>query len=181
MLNFPRKELILSLTLLVILSACAKKPEAPFHPSVKIAIEKKGDDKIFAVTFTCGLRNENDSTAFTNLEGIIAVKDNNSGAEVLTVPFKSPAILPFDTGTVQERIELTSDQVNPLLDLLDKQKKERKPDLVMDKEQKIEIKKCREILESGEEVEEFIEKQNIIIKKLNLEEKEIIELLRSKL
>ena len=159
MLNFLKKELILSLALLLALTACAKKPESPLSPSVKIGVEKKGEDKIFAVSFTCGIKNENDSTAFINIDGVIEVK-NNGGAIVLTVPFKLPAILPFETGVVQERIELTADQAAPLLDLLS-------------------IKK--EQLESGEEQgNRFIEDQNIVIKNLNLEKKDIIELLRSK-
>ncbi|HNX25551.1 MAG TPA: hypothetical protein PKG60_16000 [Spirochaetota bacterium] len=160
MLKFLKKELILSLALLLALTACARKPESPLSPSVKIGVEKKGEDKIFAVNFTCGLKNENDSTAFTNINGVIEVK-NNSSEILLTVPFKIPAILPFETGIVQERIELTADEASPLLDLL-----------AIKKEQ----------IESGEDQgNRFIEDRNIVIKKLDLEKKDIIELLRSKL
>lgn len=159
MINFLRKELIISLALLFALTACAKKPESPLSPSVKIGVEKKGEDKIFIVNFTCGLKNENDSTAFINAEGLIEVK--NSSTVVLTVPFKIPAILPFETGVVQQRVELSSDQVTPLLELLS-------------------IKK--EQLESGEEQgNRFIEDRNIVLKKLDLEKKDVIELLRSKI
>jgi hypothetical protein len=159
MINFLRKELILSLALLLALTACAKKPESPLSPSVKIGVEKKGEDQIFIVNFTCGLKNENDSTAFINTEGVIEVKNNST--VVLSVPFKIPAILPFETGVIQERVELNSDQVSPLLELLS-------------------IKK--EQFESGEEQgNRFIEDQNIVLKKLNLEKKDVIELLRSKL
>jgi len=160
MLKFLKKELILSLALLLALTACARKPESPLSPSVKIGVEKKGEDKIFAVNFTCGLKNENDCTAFTNINGVIEVK-NNSSEILLTVPFKIPAILPFETGIVQERIELTADEASPLLDLL-----------AIKKEQ----------IESGEDQgNRFIEDRNIVIKKLDLEKKDIIELLRSKL
>lgn len=160
MINFLKKELILSLALMLALTACAKKPESPLSPSVKIGVEKKGEDKIFIVNFTCGLKNENDGTAFINAEGVIEVK-NSSGTVVLSVPFRIPAILPFETGVIQERVELNSDQVSPLLELLS-------------------IKK--EQFESGEEQgNRFIEDQNIVLKKLNLEKKDIIELLRSKL
>ncbi len=159
MLNFLKKELILTLTLAVAFTACAKKPESPLSPSVKIGVEKKGTDKIFVVNFTCGLKNENDSTAFTGVDGTINVK-NNSGIVVLTVPFKVTAILPFETGIVQERIELTADQAAPLLSLL-----------AVKKEQ----------IESGEDQgTRFIEDQNIVITKLNMGNTDIIELLRSK-
>ena len=160
MLNFLRKKLVLPLALLLALTACAKKPESPLSPSVKIGVEKKGENKIFVVSFTCGLKNENDSTAFINVDGVVDVK-SSGGTTVLTVPFKIPAILPFETGVVQERVELNSDQVTPLLDLLS-------------------IK--REQLESGEEQgNRFIEDENIVIKKLSLEKKDIIELLRSRI
>lgn len=160
MLNFLRKKLVLPLSLLLFLTACAKKPESPLSPSVKIGIEKNGEDKIFALNFTCGIKNENDSTAFVNVDGVIEIK-NNGGTAVLTVPFKIPAILPFETGVVQERVDLTAEQADPLLELLS-------------------IKK--EQIESGEEQgNRFIEDQNIVLKKLDLEKKDIIELLRSKL
>jgi len=178
MLNFLKKVLTLSLALPVILTACAKKPETPLSPSVKIAMEKRGEDKIFAVTFTCSLMNENDSTALTNIDGIIAVKDNESGAAVLTVPVKMPVILPFKTMAVQERIELTADQINPLLDFIDKQ---QKPANNETGNSKVEIKKSKDLLESGGEVEEFFKKQNVLIEKLTMEEMDIIKLLRSKL
>ena len=160
MLNFPEKKPVIILALLLMLTSCAKIPESPLSPSVKINTEKKGEEKIFAVNFTCGLKNENDSTAFINTDGVIEIK-NNAGAAVLSIPFKTPLILPYETGVIQERIELNENQVTPLLDLL-----------VIKKEQ----------LDSGEESgNRFIEDSNISIKKLSLEKKDIIELLRSKL
>jgi len=160
MLNFVRKELIFSLAILISLTACAKIPESPLSPSVKIGVEKNGDNKIFAVNFTCGLKNENDSTAFTNINGVFEVK-NARNIIVLSVPFKSEVILPFETGIIQERVDLTSDQITPLLDLLS-------------------IKKDQ--LESGEEQgNRFIDDQSIVLKKINLDKTDIIELLRSKL
>lgn len=159
MLKIPEKALILSLTLLLTSSSCVKKPENPVSPSVKIGMEKKGDSSIFSVYFTCGLKNENDSTAFINVDGLIAIK-NNSGIPVLTVPFKTAVILPFETGVVQEKIELTPDQAAPLLDFLS-------------------IKKER--IESGEEPgNRIIDDRNVEMKKLDMEKKDIIELLRSK-
>ncbi len=160
MLKCLKKELILSLAILMGLSACAKIPEVPLSPSVKIAVEKKGNDNIFAVDFTCGLKNENGSTAFTDIIGLIEIK-NNTGITVLSVPFKSAAILPFETGIIQEKIELTADQAASLFDLLS-------------------IKK--EQVESGEDQgNRFIEDQNVVVKNLNMKKTDIIELLRSKL
>jgi len=160
MLNILKKELILSLIMLLGITSCAKKPDIPLSPSVKINIEKKGEEKIFTAYFTCGLKNENDSTAFTNVEGIIEIKNKNN-AVVLSIPFKVPAILPFETGIVQERIELKPEHITPLLDLFS-----------------INIDK----LDSGEEQgNRFIEEQYISIKKIKLEKKDIIELLRSKI
>jgi len=160
MIIFPKKELILMLSLFLTLTACAKRPEAPLSPSVKIAIEKKGDAKVFVVNFSCGLKNENDSMAFTGIDGIFVIK-NSSSSVVLTVPFKMDVILPFETAIIQEAIVLTPDQITPLLDLLS-------------------IKKDQ--LESGDEPgSRFIEDQNISINKLEMGKTDIIDLLRSKL
>jgi hypothetical protein len=160
MLNLLKKELFFLIALLMGLSACAKIPEAPLSPSVKIAVEKKNNDKIFAVNFTCGLKNENDSTAFTDVTGLIEIK-NNEGITVLSVPFKSAVILPFETGIIQERIELTSDQITPLFNLLSLKKEQ---------------------IESGEEQgNRFIEDNNVVMKRLEMNKTDIIELLRSKL
>ena len=160
MLNLLKKELMLSMALFMSLSACAKIPEAPLSPSVKINIEKKGEEKIFAVNFSCGLKNENDSTAFTDVSGLIEIK-NNAGITVLSVPFKSAAILPFETGIIQERIEMTSEQVAPLLELLSLKKEQ---------------------IESGEDQgNRFIEDQNVVMKRPYMKKTDIIKLLRSKL
>lgn len=160
MLKFPKKELVLSLSLFIALSACSKKPETPLSPSVKIGSEKKGDEKKYSVSFNCGLKNENDSTAFINVDGLIEIKDN-SGAILLSIPFKSEAILPFETGIVEETIQLTPDQAAPLFALLSVKKEQ---------------------VDSGEDQgNRFIEDKNITLKKLTLEKKDIIELLRSKI
>jgi hypothetical protein len=160
MLNIYKKELIFLLIVFFGFTACAKKPETPLSPSVKINIEKKGEEKTYAAYFTCGLKNENDSTAFINVEGLIEIKDKNN-TPVLSVPFKIPVILPFETGIVQERIELKADQITPVFNLLSI---------------------SAEKLDSGEELgNRFIEEKNIAIKKLMLEKKDIIELLRGKL
>lgn len=160
MLKTLKKEFALTLTLLLVLTSCAKKPESPLSPSVKIGVEKKGDEKIFAVNFSCGLKNENDGIAFTDIDGTIEIK-NSSGAAVLSIPFKTAAILPFETGIVQQRIELNDGQAAPLLELLG-------------------IKK--EQLESGEEQgARFIDERNIALTKLDMKKKDITELLRSKL
>ena len=160
MLYTLKKKFILSLIVLLGITSCAKKPDTPLSPSVKINVEKNGDEKNFAVYFTCGLKNENDSTAFINTEGMIEIKNKN-GSAILSVPFKTPVILPFETGIIQERIVLKPDQISPLFDLLS-----------------INIDK----LDSGEEPgNRFIEEQNIVLKKLTLEKKDIKELLRSKI
>lgn len=155
-----QKAFILLLFLILAFTGCAKKPEAPLSPSVKIGIEEKSDKKIFVVNFTCGLKNENDSTAFSDVDGVIDIK-SNSGALLLAVPFKLALILPFETGVVREKIELGEPEITPLLDMLDLKKEQ---------------------IESGEDQgNRFIEDRNIVIKKLDMGKKDIIELLRGKL
>jgi hypothetical protein len=155
MTKFYFNKLIVFLSLLLLIS-CAKKPETPLHPSVAIVIEKN----IFLVNFTCGITNENENTAFTNVDGVISIKDK-SGMVLLNIHFDIPAILPFATMGINETLELSEDAVTPLFALLN-----------IDKEK----------LKSGEGAgRRYIDEKNIEFKELNLEKKDIIELLRGKI
>lgn len=159
MLKILKKELVLSIVVILGITSCAKKPETPLSPSVNIIAEKNEAGKTYSAYFTCGLKNENDSTAFIDVEGIIDIRNNN-GSVVLSIPFKIPSILPFETGIIQEKIQLRPEQVNPLFDLLS-----------------IQVDK----LDSGEEQgNRYIEEKNITVKRLGLKKMDIIELLRSK-
>ena len=96
MIKFSFNKLIVLLSLLLLIS-CAKTPEAPIHPSVGIAVEKN----MYFVNFTCGVMNENSDTAFTNVGGVIKIKDK-AGSAALEIPFEIPVILPFATGGINE-------------------------------------------------------------------------------
>ena len=101
MAKFSYNKLIVFLSLILLIS-CAKKPETPLHPAVIITMEKN----IFLVNFTCGVINENESTAFINTGGVINIKDNNKST-LLEIPFDIPVILPFATANVNETLELS--------------------------------------------------------------------------
>jgi len=155
MIKFSFNKLIVFLSLLLFIS-CAKTPDAPVHPSVAIAIEKN----IFLVNFTCGITNENDSAAFTDVEGVINIHDNG-GLTLLDIHFDIPVILPFATIGINEMFELSEDAVTPLLALLK-----------IDKDK----------LKSGEDAgRRYIDEKNIKFKELNLKKNDITELLRGKI
>ncbi|MCL1864675.1 MAG: hypothetical protein FWF73_02560 [Spirochaetes bacterium] len=146
--------IIISLSLLLI--SCAKKPEAPLHPAVIITIEQD----IFLVNFTCSVLNENENIAFTNLDGVVNIKDN-AGSILLEIPFNIPVILPFAAASINETLELSEDAVTPVLTLLN-----------IDKEK----------LKLSENIgKKYLDEKNIEFKDLNLEKKDIIELLRGKI
>ena len=149
----------LLLAALLPFSACTKKPEQPISPSLKIGIETRETEKVYIVDFSCALKNDNDSTAFTNVTGTINIK-NNSGAVLLQIPFTIDTILPFDSGVVLQRIELKEKEAVPLMAFF-----EMSPDK----------------LESGEDAgARPIESENIEINGLKLVKIDIIDLLKGK-
>ena len=148
-------KIIIFLSLLLLIS-CAKKPDTPLHPAVIITMEQN----VFLVNFTCGITNDNESTAFTNLEGVVNIK-GKEGSTLLQIPFDLPVILPFAAANINETLELPEAAVTPLLTLLN-----------IDKEK----------LKSGENVEKkYIDEENIEFKNLNLKKNDIIELLKGKI
>ncbi|HPS56685.1 MAG TPA: hypothetical protein PK514_01140 [Spirochaetota bacterium] len=146
-------------SMLLLFTACAKKPENVLSPAIKIGIEKRGSENIYIADFTCTLKNENDSTAFMNAAGTLNIKDD-SGKILLPVPFTVKTILPFEAGVVLQRIELKENEAAPLLQFLG---------ISADK------------LISGEDAgARPLEDKNVELSGLKLEKKEIIDLLKGK-
>ena len=155
MTKFFCSKLIVFISLLLLIS-CAKMPEAPIHPAVGITAENNK----FLVNFSCAITNENEHKAFINTSGVINIKDNG-GSSLLEIPFETPAILPFATVNIEELVELSESAITPLLALLE-----------IDKER----------IKSGENIgKKYLNEKNIEFKELNLEKKDIIELLRGKI
>ena len=147
------------LCVLILFTACAKKPEKANSPSIKIGIEKRGTENVYIADFTCTLKNENDSTAFVNAAGTINIKDDN-GTLLLPVQFNVKTILPFEAGVVLQRIELKENEAAPLMQFLG-----MSPDKLL----------------SGEDTgARPLEDKNIELAVLKLEKKEIIDLLKGK-
>lgn len=154
----PRIVLLLLAAIAVSFTSCAKKPEAPVSPSIKVDIEKKGDLKIYKAGFTCGLKNENSNIALVDITGIMAIKKGST--TVLEIPFKKDVIIPFEIGLIEAVVELTEEKASPLLELLGISKAEL--DTV------------------SEQKSRMLDEQNISIKTLNFKSVEITELLRSR-
>ncbi len=147
------------LAIVVFFSACAKKPESPLSPAIKVIIETRGTDKVFIVEFNCALKNENDSTAFINVAGKINIKDD-AGEILLAIPFTVETILPFDSGIVLQRLELKENEAAPLMKFFGM---------------------TTAAIELGEDAgARPVEEKNIEIAELKLEKKDIIKLLRGK-
>ncbi|HQO39053.1 MAG TPA: hypothetical protein PK986_01165 [Spirochaetota bacterium] len=153
------RKIALLLSMLLIFTACAKKPEKANSPSIKIGIEKRGTETVYIADFTCTLKNENDSTAFLNASGKINIKDN-SGNLLLPVPFTVKTILPFEAGVVLQRVELKESEAVALMQFLD-----ISPEKIL----------------SGEDTgARPLEDVNIELAGLKLEKKDIIDLLKGK-
>ena len=149
----------LLLSMLLVFTACAKKPEKATSPSIKIGIEKRGAETLYIADFTCTLKNENDSTAFLNASGKINIRDNG-GKLLLTVPFTVETILPFEAGVVLQKVELKESEAAALMQFLN-----ISPEKVL----------------SGEDTgARPLEDVNVELTGLKLEKKDIIDLLKGK-
>ena len=111
------KNTVAVISVLLLFTACAKKPEKALSPAIKIGIETGETAKVYIADFTCTLKNENDSTAFVNATGTINIKDNSRNI-LLPVPFTVKTILPFETGVVLQRIELKENEAARLMEFL---------------------------------------------------------------
>ena len=154
------KKIILLSAAVLMFSSCAKIPQEVVSPAISVqavAGEKAG---MVNLNFTGGLKNENDSTVFLNVKCEIAVMDSSENI-LLTVPFELPSVLPFETGIIQEVISRTKDEITPLL-----------TDSGIDAE--------KFFADNGSE-NFFPDDNKIVLKKLSLEKKGIVEILEGKI
>jgi len=107
---------ILLLAVISLLTSCAKTPERVISPSVKAAVIQDGDIS-WSISFTGGIKNENDSTAFINVEGVIFLI-SDTGDTIASIPFKIPAILPFETGVIKEKIDIKGETAEKVFSML---------------------------------------------------------------
>jgi hypothetical protein len=149
---------ILLLAAVSLVTSCAKTPERVISPSVKAAVVQ-GEDKSWSIFFTGGIKNENDSTAFINIEGNILLI-NDSGDELISIPFKIPAILPFETGVIKEKIDIKGEKAEKLFGML-----AVSPDKIGTPD------------ESGNR---FLDDKNVKLDSIKFEKKDIVKLLGEK-
>jgi hypothetical protein len=154
------KKIVLLSAAVLIFSSCAKIPQEIVSPAISVKAVKGEKAEMVNLNFTGGLKNENDSTVFLNVKGEIAVMDSSENI-LLTVPFELPSVLPFETGIIQKEISATREEITPLL-----------------KESGIDTEKFFKNYGS----ENFFPDDNkIVLKKLSLEKKGIVEILEGKI
>lgn len=154
------KKIVLLSAAVLMFSSCAKIPQEVVSPAISVNAVKGEEAGMVNLNFTGGLKNINDSTVFLNVKGEIAVMDSSENI-VLTVPFELPSVLPFETGIIQEEISATREEITPLL-----------------KDSGIDTEKFFKNYES----ENFFPDDNkVILKKLSLEKKGIVEILEGKI
>ncbi len=149
----------LLLAVLLIFTSCAKTPAKIVSPSVKVEVAQ-GVEKSWMLIFTGGLKNENASTAFLKVEGSI-ILINDSGDKLSTLSFKIPAVLPFETGMIKEKIEIKGDEAMKIFSMLSVS-----PD---------------KIGNPGEQGSRFLEEKNVKLDSINFEKKDIVKLLGEKI
>lgn len=154
-----RKNTVLLCAAVLIFSSCAKIPQEVVSPAISVKAVKGGEAEMVNLNFTGGIKNENDSTVFLNVKGEIAVMDRSSNV-LLTVPFELPSVLPFETGIIQEELSGTKEKIAPLLN-----------------EAGIDTEK---FFKTGESENFFPDDNKIVLKKLSLEKKGIVEILEEK-
>ena len=149
---------ILLLAAFSLVTSCAKTPERVISPSVKAAVVQ-GEEKSWSIFFTGGIKNENDSTAFINIEGNILLI-NDSGEKIVSVPFKIPAILPFETGVIKEKIDIKGETAEKVFSMLSVS-----PD---------------KLGTPDEPGNRFLENKNVKLDSIKFEKKDIVKLLGEK-
>lgn len=148
----------LLLTMIVLITSCAKTPEKILSPSIKAEVVQVAD-KSFVIYFTGGIKNENDSTAFLNLKGT-ALIISDSGEKLLTIPFSIPAVLPFETGIIKEKIDIKGETAEKIMNMFS-----------------VSVEKLGTPDEPGNR---FIEDKNIKLESLKFDTKNIVRLLKEK-
>ncbi len=148
----------LILAAIALITSCAKTPEKILSPSIKAEVVQVSE-KSFVIYFTGGLKNENDSTAFVNVEGT-ALIISDTGEKLLTIPFRIPAILPFETGVIKEKIDVRGETAEKIMNMFS-----------------VSVEKLGTPDEPGNR---FIEDKNIKLVSLKFDTKNIVRLLKEK-
>lgn len=153
------KKIVVCGAAVLLLSSCAKIPEEVVSPALSLKAVKGDESNMVSINFTGGLKNVNDSTVFLNVKGEVAVIDSEKNI-LLKIPFTLPSILPFETGIIQTEISMKSGEVAPLF-----------TEFGVDAEK---------FIKSGESQNFFPDEGKIILKKLSLEKRGIVEILEGK-
>ncbi|HOP65173.1 MAG TPA: hypothetical protein PK906_17475 [Spirochaetota bacterium] len=151
--------ILLPAAILFIFTSCAKTPEKVISPSLKIDTVQ-GSENTWSISFTAGIKNENDSTAFINARGAV-VLINDSGEKILSVPFKIPSILPFETGVIKEKTEIKGETAEKVFETLS-----------------ISAEKLGTPDEPGTR---FLDSKNVKLETIDFEKKDIVTLLGEKI
>jgi len=102
--------------ILLAFSGCIKKPEKVFSPSIKIDVVSEKNDKKYMISFTGGIKNRNSDTVFMDFKSSIKLVDpDRGGSEIIKLYFTLDRILPFSTGIIETRNELSPDQLQSVL------------------------------------------------------------------
>ncbi len=142
----------------IVFIGCAKMPEKLVSPTLKIEPVIKDNKELFKLSLNTGIQNENSDTAFINMEGTIVFTD--AGKRVLTIPFKLPIVLPFDTGIIEVEKTCTESEITPLLVLLGSDKEKLMNDKALERS--------------------FIDEKNISFDLTGCEKKNILDVLKDK-
>lgn len=140
-------------------TSCAKTPERVLSPSVKAEVARVAE-KSWSIYFTGGIKNENDGTAFINVEGV-ALLVSDSGEKLVSIPFKIPVLLPFETGIIKEKIDIKGDTADKVFTMLS-----------------ISAEKLGTPEEPGNRL---LEDKNVKLDSINFKKKDIVKLLGEKI
>jgi len=105
------------MTVAISFIGCAKTPEKIVSPSIKIDINIVENKEVYILSFSGGIRNENNDVAFEKVKGEVRLIDGD-GRAVCAIPFEVPVILPLDTGVLDLRIDKNETEIGPILSLL---------------------------------------------------------------
>lgn len=155
---FRNKFFMIAAVIPLLAASCAKAPEWSKDATMNIEAVTVENVEKYKVHVSVGISNDNSGTAFTGMSGQIILKD--AAAAILTLPFKSATILPFEKGIVEAETVITKDEAVKIAEQMN-----------IDNEKFIKDRGVKE---------HFLEKENVTVDISSFDKTDIIKLLKDK-
>lgn len=140
---------------------CTKVPKELLGQGMKIDYSVINSKEVYTINFSGAIRNENRNTVMKNVKGKICIVDSDSKKKLVSMPFSLDVILPMSLGNIDLKVNLTEEEISPLLNYLN-----------IDR---------NELASKGATDGQPLNGDQIVIENITFDKQDIIELLQEKL